>query len=729
MFSKCAHWLALFAALSTALPQPIAAQALPPDMRVQLEEMTNVLADIADATSDGADLPGTVLRAVGSDAAALVDYVGNGIAYVPYTGVLRGADGTLRSGYGNSYDQSLALITLLRRAGYEAQILVGPETEGAFSTTRQDFPAPDNDAEVQDLIAELEDLIQDLVDSGAIDAPPALLEPDVAEFDPTIAPQAAAAAVDLLNLSPVTPTPEAADIYALVRYRHGPSDPWAYADPAKNVVTEDLDTNAYLKLNDQVPSEHQHRTQVTVVVEAAQSSVPVATLEAPAANLGLRPMSFSLVPTDMILAAEAGLTFAADQDLVFASETLPQVVITLEGDVIPIDLAASAYAGVFQTGADLMGGASNLLDTGETAARPLFDRILYRVTTISPGGADMRSAERVLIERRIVEELIEDDDPNALRSALLAAASGSVLLYSGVAPRVPYERDAAHLRNLSSFLTVFLDDTEIGSVSRAATSLSDMFMHNALAELVTDMPTAAHRSSSVAALRTMLLATPDSEALSFSLMTDILIDGRFASDPIDALTNAVEAAMREDAFVNHLSKSLDLPDLPYGSFDALQTSVDQRNSPITLAAFLEQTPAEQDVERSAQIAFLEAQHAAGNAIAIWPGTTATETVWLEFDPKAGSARLASGTGAGQSKTEYAAVLIPIVVGAVIAAIGIKKCGDGPAGKFRSCANCEIAGFAIGVATGGVGIYYQAAATLVKTGLVFGAAQVAQKVAC
>lgn len=729
MFSKCTHWLAIFAMLSTTVPQPLFAQDLPPDLREQLEEMTDVLADIADVTSDGADLPGVVLQAVGSDAAALVDYVGARIAYVPYTGVLRGAEGTLRSGYGNSYDQSLALITLLRRAGYEAQILVGPETDGAFSTTRADFPVPDNDAEVQDLIAELEELTQGLVDSGAIDAPPVLPEPEIATSDPTIAPKAAAAAMDVLNIAPVTSAPEAADIYALVRYRQGPSDPWAYADAAKNTVTDTLDTDAYAKLNDQVPAEHQHRIEVTVVVETTQGSRPVATLDAPAANLGLRPISFSFVPSGMILAADAGLTFEPQQDLVFASETFPQAVITLEGDVIPIDLAASAYAGVFQTGADLLGGASNLLDTGETGARPLFDRIIYQATTISPDGADMRSAERVLVDRHEVAELTDGDDPGDLRSAILAATSGSMLVHSGVAPPVPYERDAAHLQSLSDLLSVFLEDTEIGDVSRAAAHLSDMFMHNALAELVTDNPAAVHRSSSVTSLRTMLMATPDNEVLEFSLMTDILIDGRFASDPLDALESAVEVATREDAFVNHMAKSLDLPDLPYSSFDTLQATIDQGNPPITLAAFLEQIPAERDTERSAQIAFLEAQQAAGNSIAIWPGATPTETVWLEFDPQAGSARLASGTGGGQSYTEYAAVLIPIVVGAVIAAIGIKKCGDGPAGKFRKCANCEIAGFAIGVATGGVGIYYQAAAAVVKTGLVFGAVQVAHKAAC
>ena len=311
----------------------------------------------------------------------------------------------------------------------------------------------------------------------------------------------------------------------------------------------------------------------------------------------------------------------------------------------------------------------------------------------------------------------------------LAAASGSVLLYSGVAPRTPYERDAAYLQSLSDFLSVFIEDADIGDVSGAAASLSDTFMHNALAELVMDSGLAVHRSSSATALRTMLLAGVDGEAINFSLMTDILIDGRFVSDPNDALTSAVEAAIREDAFVNHLAESLDLPGPPYGSFNALEAAISEGTSPMTLAAFLAQTPPQQDAEQRAQIAFLEAQNAAGNNILIWPGATVTETVWLEFDPKSGAARLASGSGSGQTATEYAAVLVPIVVGAVIAAIGIHNCGKGPAGKVRKCASCEMAGFAIGVATGGVGIYYQAAAAVVATGLVFGSAQIAQKAAC
>ncbi|MDX8352932.1 transglutaminase-like domain-containing protein [Cognatiyoonia sp. IB215182] len=696
MFSKCTHWLAIFAMLSTAVPQPLVAQDLSPDLREQLEEMTDILADIADVTSDGADLPGVVLQAVGTDAAALVDYVGSRIAYVPYTGVLRGADGTLRSGYGNSYDQSLALITLLRRAGYEAQILVGPETEGAFSTTRQDFPVPDNNAEVQDLIAELEELTQELVDSGAVDAPPALPEPEVAAFDTTIAPQAAAAAVDLLDLTPVTPTPEAADIYALVRYRQGPSDSWAYADAAKNTVFETLDTEAYLKLNEQVPTEHQHRTKVTVVVESALGSVPVATLEAPSANIADRPISFGFAPSGRVFGVEGISPFDPWQDLVFMSDTLPQSVITLEGQLIPLDVAANAMAGVFKTGAGLLNDAAASLESGEEQMRPLLDRITFRVTTIAPGGQDIRGAERILIDRAGVLEQVEENDEAFVRSTMLAAASGTVMLYSGVSPRTEAEREADQIQALTKFIASLLNDPDDTQFSRFAAEYMNVVLQEALAFFFADETIAVHVSSSVAALRTVSVVTSQSEILEFALMTDILIDGRLAKDVDSALSLAVEAAGREHEIVTRLARTLELPSSRLGSFEALQSAIGNETQPISLSSFVDDMPSNPNYERQAQIDFLLSQEQAGKSISIWPGATPEETVWLEFDQANGTARLASGGGAGNATEKIAVTTLTALALVSALFIGIAKCYNAPGGPKVGCGRCVMGAFVLGI---------------------------------
>src|SRR5690554_2555772 len=59
------------------------------------------------------------------------DWLSGHVAYQPYRGVLRGADGTLQAGAGNSFDQSLLLQQLLGAAGYDTRIVIGELDEAA----------------------------------------------------------------------------------------------------------------------------------------------------------------------------------------------------------------------------------------------------------------------------------------------------------------------------------------------------------------------------------------------------------------------------------------------------------------------------------------------------------------------------------------------------------------------------------------------------------------------
>jgi len=62
---------------------------------------------------------------LGSDPATLFHFVRDEIRYEPYTGVLRGALGTLLCRGGNSLDRSLLLATLLQKAGFSTRIASG----------------------------------------------------------------------------------------------------------------------------------------------------------------------------------------------------------------------------------------------------------------------------------------------------------------------------------------------------------------------------------------------------------------------------------------------------------------------------------------------------------------------------------------------------------------------------------------------------------------------------
>ena len=59
---------------------------------------------------------------LGSDPAAIFHFMRDQIRYEPYTGVLRGAVGTLLCRAGNSLDRSLLLAALLEKAGFTTQI-------------------------------------------------------------------------------------------------------------------------------------------------------------------------------------------------------------------------------------------------------------------------------------------------------------------------------------------------------------------------------------------------------------------------------------------------------------------------------------------------------------------------------------------------------------------------------------------------------------------------------
>jgi hypothetical protein len=65
---------------------------------------------------------------LGSDPAAMLHFVRDEIRYEPYTGVLRGALGTLLCRAGNSLDRSLLLAALLQKAGFKTQIASGQIT-------------------------------------------------------------------------------------------------------------------------------------------------------------------------------------------------------------------------------------------------------------------------------------------------------------------------------------------------------------------------------------------------------------------------------------------------------------------------------------------------------------------------------------------------------------------------------------------------------------------------
>lgn len=91
-----------------------------PDRRA-FSDAEGLLKRIADTPESSSFSVEKTAVAIGSNPAALFAYVHNHVRTQIYSGVLRGARGTLISGAGNSWDQALLLATMLRHQGKEVR--------------------------------------------------------------------------------------------------------------------------------------------------------------------------------------------------------------------------------------------------------------------------------------------------------------------------------------------------------------------------------------------------------------------------------------------------------------------------------------------------------------------------------------------------------------------------------------------------------------------------------
>lgn len=89
----------------------------------QLESMVNLVAEAAATIPRAGFDPAALVEAEGNEPARLFQWVRDNTWWVPYRGVLRGSTGVLLDRVGNSFDRSLLLGELLKRAGHEVRLV------------------------------------------------------------------------------------------------------------------------------------------------------------------------------------------------------------------------------------------------------------------------------------------------------------------------------------------------------------------------------------------------------------------------------------------------------------------------------------------------------------------------------------------------------------------------------------------------------------------------------
>lgn len=385
------------------------------------------------------DASALALELAFEDPHAIAEHLRKTLAFEPYSGILRGATGTLRSGGGNAHDQALLLTTLLRDVGFDARIVLGrltveeaerlvagaferPQVAGIEATPAWEelaalaAIAPGGDAAFAELTASTDPSwvgSWNLVDLERMRA-----------IETTLV-----AAVGIERLGGADALAEVIEQvrdYAWVEYQEIATGAWTALHPAwrtgeppGNLVVEEI-------LLESVPEHLQHRVRFQAFIErkvgdALEVHPLMAPWERPVANAADRAYSFAAIPirsadyaaavsnpvdVEPIVVNLEGALAASDffVPLFNGAPAEGAMAFDLEGNVAPLDAAANPAAGVFRNvanatnrAATALGGLGGGDDTRDDPAMAL-TALYYETTLVEPGGVE-RTERRYLFDR------------------------------------------------------------------------------------------------------------------------------------------------------------------------------------------------------------------------------------------------------------------------------------------------------------------------------------------
>lgn len=399
----------------------------------RLDALNAAMEDVRDAIDRTSfDLDELSLELAFEDAETILEYVKARVAFQPYAGVLRGAEGALRSAGGNAFDQSLLLATLLADAGYETRIQVSTLTPdqaqelvaGAF------VPLANAGTGLEEALIALDEVAElasdpDGVRRTAEDDPSQ--GADLALFDEVVDKLVAALGPDLLGsgaAAEIEAILEEARQYAYVEYRFSDSEPWTAAHPAWRIGEPPSQTEVVETIEDVMPEKYQHRIRFEAFIERRIGSTLevkplMSAYERPVANASDHAFSFGVLPLNGDALAEAlrnplglePLAFDLSSSLsgsefyvpIFDGLPAPGAIAFDEmGNAAPLDAAANPAAGTFKNVARGFGqaaGALSALGGGEEDLEQLaLSGYWLQTTLISPGGEE-RVERRYLVDR------------------------------------------------------------------------------------------------------------------------------------------------------------------------------------------------------------------------------------------------------------------------------------------------------------------------------------------
>ncbi len=380
-------------------------------MQSSIDKLTvaleNTRADINRARFD----PSALVDSLDFDANAAIGFVRDSIVYQPYAGALRGVDGTLRAGAGNSLDQAILLANLLKTAGLDARIARGTLTDTdalrLLRGTRQAEPGNSLDYLQKTLAANFGE------QSGR--APQAVawmntrLAADAGKLVDVLKLALQNAGVDLAASDVQDKWLPAAKQYFWVQYRDGPSQDWKDAHPAYASSPPPESAAAEEFFQDSVPEAYQHLLTISAWVGQwlagkVVSHQVMTPWTRPVANLDAQTIRYRNSPSGLNQnnAGDLATVIGSTQFLVpmFNDATAPgAMAFDLKGRVIDL-MALGSNAGIFQTMGDKMTAVTGgLMDREDGQPVMALDSMWLEFTFTAPGGAQTTHRRYVVAPR------------------------------------------------------------------------------------------------------------------------------------------------------------------------------------------------------------------------------------------------------------------------------------------------------------------------------------------
>ncbi len=419
--------------LGSGAPNYVRGQAAPGGYEAAMQRLDTVMTTLerlrASIDRSSFDVEALGFELVFEEPEDIAGWVEENIAYQPYRGLLRGADGTLLERAGNALDQAVLLATLLNSSGYEARIaLTELDSEQAQSlldsaavgTALRESADEALASELSAALADLADLpgidvvaLQDAIDDLLAPAPASELTAEAAGTTQQLAAALAAGGITLGSNMQAELISEAQQ-YAWVEYRLAEGYPWQAAHPAAPKLA-DADLTAETVLSGNVPEEMQHRLRVEVEVESKVGNelvvAPVMTpWERPVANAIGTVLTYTNTPSGAAAGNSADGNIAAilDRSDFFIPNFMGAMpegaqAFDLDGVLLAPEDAGSAFAGVFRTvGKGFQSAVSALgaLGGGDSASdEPMaLTSQWLTLTLIAPGGEE-QVFRRTLFDR------------------------------------------------------------------------------------------------------------------------------------------------------------------------------------------------------------------------------------------------------------------------------------------------------------------------------------------